>query len=402
VEVTRLTFLSFQEFAKKNVAFLKRNLLIADVSGGATSLLHVDRGNIIDTQTLHFGTLRLYETLESANAESAKNIAVMVNSIERYFTRWKEQESLPNVTGLIALGSDMRFAASILSPGYDERGPHAFPVRKISALDDRLSREGTHSLMKKYQLSAADAQTVVVALKFYCVMARLCSLDEITIAPISMRNGALLALAGASVWTNELREQIFNSCMNLGRHYRMNMRHAEHVRRLSRTLFEALTPHHHLDDSELLLLECAAMLHDIGAFIAASSHHKHSMYIIRNSPIFGLSTRDRLLVSLIARYHRRAKPRTTHPEYALLDRYDRILVSKLAAILRVADALDRSDSQRIGNIECTVSEGSFTISVAGLSDISLERAALSVKADLFEDMFGLKVDIKILGKVTTL
>ncbi len=101
-----------------------------------------------------------------------------------------------------------------------------------------------------------------------------------------------------------------------------------------------------------LILFLAALLHEIGLYINVRSNHKHAMYLIRNSELFGLSRRDVLLVALVARYHRRSSPLPTHEGYANLDRTDRVAVSKLAAILRLAIALDDSRSQRINDISC--------------------------------------------------
>ena len=124
------------------------------------------------------------------------------------------------------------------------------------------------------------------------------------------------------------------------------------------------------------------------------SHHKHSMYLIQNSDLFGLAQDDIKLVALVARYHRRAMPLPTHPVYSALDRERRMVVQSLAALLRVADALDRSHSQRIS--EYTIAHGAdrFTITVAGVDDLTIERVALREKADLFEAVFGLPVALE--------
>ena len=109
---------------------------------------------------------------------------------------------------------------------------------------------------------------------------------------------------------------------------------------LSLRLFRELQPEHGLGPHEEGLLRTAALLHDIGFFVNIGSHHKHSMYLIANSDLFGLSREDMRFVALIARYHRRSPPRMSHEEFAPLTRAQRITVSKQAAILRVADALD--------------------------------------------------------------
>ncbi len=168
------------------------------------------------------------------------------------------------------------------------------------------------------------------------------------------------------VWTAEFRNQIIRSAINLGRKFSFDEKHARHVAMLSRKLFADLQEEHQLDQRMELLLYLASLLYEIGLFINVRSNHKHAMYLIRNSELFGLSRRDLLLVSLVARYHRRSSPQPEHEGYATLDRSDRVAVAKLAAILRIAIALDETRAQRITNIRCNATENdsSFPLRVS--------------------------------------
>jgi exopolyphosphatase/guanosine-5'-triphosphate,3'-diphosphate pyrophosphatase len=143
------------------------------------------------------------------------------------------------------------------------------------------------------------------------------------------------------------------------------------------------------------VLHVAALLHEIGAFVSNRSLHKHSLYLIRNSEIFGLGKRNLLLVALVARYHRRASPQPMHEGYATLTRDERVAVAKMAALLRVAVALDESRSQRIHDFTCAVEGSRLVISIAQAEDLSLEQLALRQNGSLFEEVFGLRVLLRI-------
>ena len=143
-----------------------------------------------------------------------------------------------------------------------------------------------------------------------------------------------------------------------------------------------------------LILYLAAMLYDLGAYISTRSSHKHSMYIIRHSELFGLSRKDVLLVSLVARYHRRSSPQPDHEGYSTLDRRERVAVSKLAAILRLAIALDDSRSQRISEIRCKVTGKRMIISAIGVEDVSLEQLAFRESSGLFEETYGIPCQLR--------
>jgi exopolyphosphatase/guanosine-5'-triphosphate,3'-diphosphate pyrophosphatase len=129
----------------------------------------------------------------------------------------------------------------------------------------------------------------------------------------------------------------------------------------------------------------------VGNHISPKSHELHGLYIIHHSEIFGLSDPDRLLVALITRYHRKAAPQLSHLHYDKLAQADRIRVAKLSSILRVADALERTHSQRIKDFTVSLSEGKATLNLEGILDASAERLALPSKADLFQNLFGLKL-----------
>ena len=107
--------------------------------------------------------------------------------------------------------------------------------------------------------------------------------------------------------------------------------------------------------------------------------------------MFGLSEKELLLVGLVARYHRRASPKASHQGYGNLDRNNRVAVAKMAAILRIADALDHSRSQRCNNLDCHYEEHQLVISIPGIDDVSLEQLALKETGTLFDEIFGMQV-----------
>ncbi len=121
------------------------------------------------------------------------------------------------------------------------------------------------------------------------------------------------------------------------------------------------------------------------------------MYLIQNSELFGLNSREIKIVSLIARYHRRSPPKPSHIEYMALDFDERLVVAKLSAILRVADALDRAHATRIESISCKTEKDLFVMTAPGGSDVSLEGIAVQSKGQLFEDVYGLKPVVRCKG-----
>lgn len=173
--------------------------------------------------------------------------------------------------------------------------------------------------------------------------------------------------------------------------------HCAHVGGLALQLFDQLISLHGYGEEERKLLEFASLLHDIGWAINEKEHHKHSMNLILDAPMPSFQIRDKRLVANIARYHRRALPKLKHREYAELSFEDRSRVCRLAALLRIADALDRSHAGRVKQIECIFMNHSCVLSLAGERPLTEEMNAIERKKDLFSDIYGL--DVKVESKV---
>ena len=129
-------------------------------------------------------------------------------------------------------------------------------------------------------------------------------------------------------------------------------------------------------------------------FITTTGHHKHSQYLILNSDIFGLGEADIKLTAMVARYHRRALPNTNHADYSALSREDRLIVNKLAAILRVADALDRTHTEALRDIKVVPREKQVLIEVQGGGDLVAEKRALAEKGAMFEQVYGRPIALR--------
>ena len=167
--------------------------------------------------------------------------------------------------------------------------------------------------------------------------------------------------------------------------------HSLHVARLALSLFDGLAVPFNLKKPDRKLLEAAAILHDVGYFIAYSCHHKHSYHLIRHAELFGFTPRERELIAQIARYHRKSLPKRKHETFQALHEDDRQRVERLGGILRLADGLDRRRSSAVQSVACQLSGTAVTIQVHGSEDLSLEIFGATAKKDLFEKSFGLRV-----------
>ena len=172
--------------------------------------------------------------------------------------------------------------------------------------------------------------------------------------------------------------------------------HALQVCRLALQIFDQLIPLHGLGEEERLILECAALLHDIGWNTKPSAHHKGSRDTILSEPFCGLDDHQRLLVALVARYHRKSHPHPKHNGYGDLPPDKRRLVRILASFLRIADGLDRSHTDNVKEIVCEAYGGDeLHMRLATRVDPRTELYGLRKKISLFEEEFGLEVSTEL-------
>ena len=190
------------------------------------------------------------------------------------------------------------------------------------------------------------------------------------------------------------QQQVIKSALDLGHACNFEEGHTLQVTRLALSLFDELKALHHLGEQEKYWLQLASILHDIGWVEGWQGHHKASLRIILNSPILPLDNRERLIIGSIARYHRKALPDLKHDHYTALDDRERMTVSILAAILRVADGLDRSHHNTVKDLQASVNGHNITINCqCDLPSYEEEQAALK-KGDLMESLFNKKLVIQ--------
>jgi exopolyphosphatase/guanosine-5'-triphosphate,3'-diphosphate pyrophosphatase len=144
-------------------------------------------------------------------------------------------------------------------------------------------------------------------------------------------------------------------------------------------------------------LECAARLQDVGYVINYDQHHKHSYHLIRNSRLPGLRPHDVELIANVARYHRGAHPKRKHENLARLSSDDQRRVQRMAAILRMAGGLDRSRSQQVRDVVASVDDGRLVLAVAADQEPQVDIWGAERRTDLFEKVFGMKVDVRWAG-----
>jgi exopolyphosphatase/guanosine-5'-triphosphate,3'-diphosphate pyrophosphatase len=276
------------------------------------------------------------------------------------------------------------------------------PLARLRALTETLASLSFAQRVEELGLREDRADVILPAAYIYERISEFVGADALLVPNVGVKEGVLLDLAEDTAThrahEDEQDRHALAAAIALGRRYAFDEEHGVQVSRLAVSLFEQLRELHGLDDTDRRILLTAAVLHDIGAFVSYKKHHKHSLYLILNSEISGFTPREMLMIANIARYHRKGPPSSDHEHYEMLSPREQERVSRLSALLRIADALDREHRQRVDDVVARVEDGKLHLAAEGTGDLLLERWALEKKADLFERLFDLEVRMVLAGE----
>jgi exopolyphosphatase / guanosine-5'-triphosphate,3'-diphosphate pyrophosphatase len=372
---------------------------IVDIGGGSTELIVADGERAYLMDSVKLGSLRLYDAylrgvpdpLRAArrlDAHVAETLSPLVEQVRHYRLDIALGTS-GTIMGLAALDAAERGLAVKRVHGY------TLSRARLEQLQRRMLLMTEAERRRMPGMNPRRADIIVAGNAVLIGALRLLGRDEIVVCERALRDGVVVDLAQqdralAERFGDERAKRV-DAVESLARRYEHLAGHQRHVARLGLVLFERLAALHNLAPADRDLLWAAAMLHSIGRFVAESAHHKHAAYLIRNTQLEGWRDEERELVAQIARYYRKAMPKPLHLEYAALAPADRRRVDVLASLLRIADGLDVRHLGVVTDVAAVPEDGLVVITVQTDGDASHELDAASVKADLFERTFGMRV-----------
>jgi exopolyphosphatase/guanosine-5'-triphosphate,3'-diphosphate pyrophosphatase len=378
---------------RSRVPLEKEAWLMADLGGGSLEIAIVDGEAIRSIESCAIGTVRLLEEFkdETGGQDRIRKL------LDEYVSglRFDSLEEGLEVEGYIASGGNIDDLARIAGAPADEKGVSLLTVDDLQKTIHTLSGMTVEERIDEYELRENRADVIVPAAMVYARLAERFGVSRIHVPNVGVKEGAMIDLvddvtAGEGHGERHAREVLAGS-VALGRRFRFEEAHGLQVARLSERLFDALADSYDFDAKDREILVAAAVLHDVGQRIAYKRHHKHSYYLISESELPGLDLDEVELVANVARYHRRADPSPKHPPFDALDEEDQKRVTRLSAILRVADALDREHAQNVRDIEVAIGDEHMEVELQGEGTFELERWALERKKNLFVSTFGLEI-----------
>lgn len=378
--------------ARERVHLGRGPWLLADLGGGSLEIALVDGVGLLTSESFQIGTVRLLDVFGSDGAP-----ARLKHMIEEDLGGLRVQalEGRPRPRGYLATGGNIEDLADFVDAGRNDEGVSVVEVGALEEAVDRLAEMSVEERMDRYGFRPDRADVILPAAMVYARVARMHDMSRIHVPRVGVKEGVLYDLVQRITARpgHDARRDLdtMAGAVAFGRRFLFDEAHGVQVARLAEKFFDRLESIHELGPRDRRLLVAAAILHDVGQAISHRAHHKHGYYLISEAELPGLTSDEVELVANVARYHRKAPPSEKHESFAALSDADRDRVTRLAALLRLADALDREHAQAVSAVWVDRTDDAIRLDLVGRGDLALERWAIERKKGLFEETFGTTV-----------
>lgn len=397
------------------VPLLGKRHLIIDIGGGSTEFILGDGAESLLLRSLKLGSIRLTDRFFPEGRTRKRSVRECRGYIDSFLGHLPAE--IARLGFETAVGSSGTITAlarmcAVRRGDRDSRtGRLSFTAKELRTLTSDLVAASTPA--RRLDIDGLDerrADIIVGGALLLSQTFKLLGIKRMEVSDFALREGILFeqirrAAAPELDPFHRLEDLRRSGVMHVANSYHEDLRHAEHITDLALELFDEMSPLHGLGEQDRELLEAASLLHNVGIFISHSAHHRHSYYIIRNSEhLTGFTEREIEIIAQVARYHRKSAPKSKHADFASLSSSDKSKVRWMAAMLRVAIGLDRSNRQVVTRVRVTNEPGESDTQpdselrlVARVSpgvDTSVELFTARARSELLETVTGRTVVIE--------
>jgi len=390
-----------------NTKFInKKDTLIVDIRSGGVEVSVYSDNKLKFTEYLKIGSLRLREVLADLQKRSLRFSSVLQEYIKSEVDFLKSIIKGVRIDNFIGIGGELKTILKLCEMENVVEENYSDSIRTIGRdafekLFDKINHLTTEQIQEKFKLQKNKAEILLPSMVLFRSFLHMTESDGIYAPFLSLRNGILAEIADQWHETprkKKIIDDIISMVWNIGKKYFIDEHHSAYIEKTALTIFDQTVRFHNLGSRERFCFRVSAILHDIGKYINYNSHEIHSYNIIQYQDIMGFSDRELNIIANIVRYHEEDLPDPDHKQFSELDERGRLTVSKLAAILRLAEALDVSHKQKITDFDITVNKNELLFKVTSKEDIMLEQWSFSQVSGFFEDVMGVRPKL-ILKKI---
>lgn len=371
---------------------------ILDVGGGSVEFIVADSTKPVLLESRKLGAARMTARFIHADPVSPGDLKALMQHYDRELAPLCQSiQSLKPVAAIGTSGTIENLAAvcAALEDHAHAGGQAVLQRAPLERLVARLLESRAKDRAAMPGLDDARKDQVIAGALLVNELFRRLDLREMRVCKSALREGILVEYLSRHLPDLSIRRDVPDprrrSVLDLARRCAWHQSHSEHVARLCLSLFDQMQPIHQLDAGDRELVEYGALLHDIGWHIAGKGHHKHAMYLILNGGLKDFDREEVAIIANIARYHRKSPPKSSHRNYAALSARARRVVDVGAALLRMADGLDRSHGAVVESVKCEPCKNRMELRIHARGDAELEIWGARAKQDMFRQVFGRKL-----------
>jgi exopolyphosphatase/guanosine-5'-triphosphate,3'-diphosphate pyrophosphatase len=381
---------------------------IVDVGGGSTEWMRVQAGELVEVASLPLGSLRCAAHLKS-DPPAAGSIARLRESIRSRLAVEVPREPAAAPDPAAPDPMDLRLVATSgtalccadLVDLFGGRKESATGLREVRAkelgqLVARLRRMRRRELAELPPVGGPRSDSLMAGAILLQEVVGHAGVERFLVSDRALRDGLVLAALGqpipAALEPGDLRRR---QVLQLAEQAQSVLRHNLQTAGLAVRLFDVTASLHSFGPREREWLEYAALLHDIGYSVHYRNHHKHAYYLVANAGLAGFDPPEIEIIAHVARYHRGSSPsRRKHATFAALKPWQQKTVRRLAVLLRLADALDRTHASRVKQVFGAIGDDRVRIEVESPYQVELELEAAREHRREFEKVFGARLSLR--------
>jgi len=392
-------FIGYKSIASKEQAFnkiIQKGTAIVDIGGGSIQISLFDNDKLVTTQNIKLGNIRIRERLADLEKETT-HLEVLIEELiyKELFNFKKMFLKDREIRNMIMVGDD--HISDMLGSNVKQKGITTFNKEELAKLHNEIVKRSPSDIADRYSIPLEQASLMLPSSTIFKCFIETIGIETIWSPGLNLSDGLAYDYAEKNKiikMEHNFEHDIIAAARNISKRYLGNKNHISAIENICNTIFNSMKKIHGMTKREQLILQIAAILHGCGKYISLSNVAECSYNIIMSTEIIGLSHAEREVIANVAKFNTKTfSYREILYGISGITEKDAILITKLTAILRVANALDRSHKQKFRNIKAKLSDKKLTLTVDTSQDITLERGLFTDNSELFQEVYGVKIHI---------
>ncbi len=371
-----------------------KNTLFSYIDAGSIGLALCDDGDMFFSQNISMGTVKLHDILEPVQ----EKIIDFHQVLEEYVNRMLERVELPrektSIKNLVISSVELELISRLMKVEQKE-GVYVIKADIIEKFYSEINTLTASMISSKYNITMNEAEMIFISLTIYLRILKLTNSRQIMCPKTELLDAVIRQLLSpkmALLYEEHVRRSAINCAKTLAKKFYFSKNHIDLTYEYATLIFDKMRKIHGLNKRKRLLLELAIVLHESGYYANSKDPRRSTFDIIKSFDLYGLTDRDIILMANISNYNEFTQPSNLDPEYIKLSQKEKLAVSKMVAIFRISNAIDKSKKQKFKSVKVRLKSDKLTITASSDENVYLEKWAIDKCVPFFQEVFGVKVE----------